>query len=113
MLLDAFRAHDTPPFDILHFHDWHMVEAMHVLRDRNTVLSYHSTGNAQRRNSVAGEVPEISGKRMVCRLHRKSGHNGIKLDKDRVMWLYGVRWKVTVIPGGSTDTHRIRSTRAS
>lgn len=43
MLVDAFRAHDTPPFDILHFHDWHVVEALHVLRDRNTVLSFHST----------------------------------------------------------------------
>ena len=43
MMVERFRQYDSPPFDVLHFHDWHVVEAMHRLKGRNTVFTYHST----------------------------------------------------------------------
>ena len=28
-MVARFKELDTPPFDILHFHDWHVVDALH------------------------------------------------------------------------------------
>jgi glycogen synthase len=42
-LVSLFRENDNPPFDIIHFHDWHVVEALHLLQDRTTIFTYHST----------------------------------------------------------------------
>jgi len=43
LMVERFSQYDSPPFDVLHFHDWHVVEAMHLLKGRNTVFTYHST----------------------------------------------------------------------
>jgi len=112
MLLDAFRVHDTPPFDILHFHDWHMVEAMHILRDRNTILSYHSTEYGRNGGNFGGwwEFQEISGKEWYGGYIAKAVTTVSNSTKTEVMWLYGVpEWKVTVIPNGiDPDAYRIQ-----
>jgi glycogen(starch) synthase len=103
MLVDAFRACDTPPFDILHFHDWHLVEAMHLLRDRNTVLSYHSTEYGRHGGNFGGwwEFQEISGKEWYGGYIAKAVTTVSNSTKTEVMWLYNVPgWKVTVIPNG-------------
>jgi len=112
MLVDAFRAHDTPPFDILHFHDWHLVEALHTLRDRNTVLSFHSTEYGRHGGNFGGwwEFQEISGKEWYGGYIAKAVTTVSNSTKTEVMWLYNVPgWKVTVIPNGiDPDAYRTR-----
>ncbi|MCK8519669.1 glycosyltransferase family 4 protein [Methanoculleus sp. 7T] len=103
MLVDAFRACDAPAFDILHFHDWHPVEAMHALRDRNTVLSFHSTEYGRHGGNFGGwwEFKEISGKEWYGGYIAKAVTTVSNSTKTEVMWLYNVpEWKVTVIPNG-------------
>jgi len=103
MLVDAFRACDTPAFDILHFHDWHLVEALHTLRDRNTVLSYHSTEYGRHGGNFGGwwAFKEISGKEWYGGYIAKTVTTVSNSTKTEVMWLYNVpEWKVTVIPNG-------------
>jgi len=63
-LVQRFYQYDEEPFDILHFHDWHMVQALHELRHRRTVFTYHST-EFGRNGGVHGdwwEYHEICGK---------------------------------------------------
>lgn len=63
-LVERFYQYDEKPFDILHFHDWHVVEALHMLRHRNTVFTYHSTEYG-RNGGIHGdwwEYHEICGK---------------------------------------------------
>ncbi|KUK63183.1 MAG: Glycosyl transferase, group 1 [Methanoculleus marisnigri] len=109
MLVDAFRAHDAPPFDILHFHDWHLVEALHTLRGRNTVLSFHSTEYGRHGGNFGGwwEFQEISGKEWYGGYIAKAVATVSNSTKTEVMWLYNVpEWKVTVIPNGiDPDTY--------
>ncbi|KDE55321.1 glycosyltransferase family 4 protein [Methanoculleus sp. MH98A] len=112
MLVDAFRAHDTPPFDILHFHDWHLVEALHVLRDRNTVLSFHSTEYGRHGGNFGGwwEFQEISGKEWYGGYIAKAVTTVSYSTKTEVMWLYNIpEWKIVVIPNGiDPDAYRTR-----
>ncbi|NLA99762.1 MAG: glycosyltransferase family 4 protein, partial [Methanomicrobiales archaeon] len=112
MLVDAFRAHDTPPFDILHFHDWHVVEALHALRDRNTVLSYHSTEYGRHGGNFGGwwEFQEISGKEWYGGYIAKAVTTVSNSTKTEVMWLYNIPgWKITVIPNGiDPDAYYVR-----
>jgi glycosyltransferase involved in cell wall biosynthesis len=63
-LVQRFSQYDDPPFDLLHFHDWHTVEALHLLKHRKTVFTYHST-EFGRNGGVHGdwwEYHEICGK---------------------------------------------------
>lgn len=63
-LVQRFYQYDREQFDYLHFHDWHVVEALHELRHRSTVFTYHST-EFGRNGGVHGdwwEYHEISGK---------------------------------------------------
>jgi glycosyltransferase involved in cell wall biosynthesis len=62
-MIDRFGEFDTPSFDLLHFHDWHVVEALNRLRERETVFTYHSTefGRSGNRYSERWPFPEISG----------------------------------------------------
>ena len=102
-LVEAFRACDTPAFDILHFHDWHVVEAMHLLRDRNTVFSYHSTEYGRHGGNFGGwwEFKEISAKEWYGGYIAKAVTTVSNSTKTEVMWLYNVPgWKVAVIPNG-------------
>ncbi|MDN7013490.1 glycosyltransferase family 4 protein [Methanoculleus sp. FWC-SCC3] len=112
MLVDSFRAYDAPPFDILHFHDWHLVEALHALRERNTVLSFHSTEYGRHGGNFGGwwEFQEISGKEWYGGYIAKAVTTVSNSTKTEVMWLYNVpEWKVTVIPNGiDPDAYRAR-----
>lgn len=102
-MVGAFRAADDPPFDVLHFHDWHAVEALHQLQDRVTVLSYHSTEYGRNGGNFGDwwEFREISGKEWyggyISTLVMTVSHH----TRTEVMWLYNVpEWKVTVVPNG-------------
>ena len=108
MFTDAFRACDTPAFVILNFHDWHPVEAMHTLRDRNTVLSFHSTEywTAWRKFRRLWEFKEISGKEWYGGYIAKAVTAVLNSTKTEVMWLYNVpEWKVSASRTGSTLSH--------
>lgn len=102
-LLAKFQDLDDPPFDIIHVHDWHCVDALHKLRDRVTVLSYHSTEYG-RNGSAFGdwwEFKEISGKEWYGGCIARRITTVSKHTKTEVMWLYNVpEWKVSVIPNG-------------
>ncbi|NLZ30137.1 MAG: glycosyltransferase family 4 protein [Methanomicrobiales archaeon] len=103
MLTDAFHACDTPAFDILNFHDWHPVEAMHALRDRNTILSFHSTEYGRHGGNFGDwwEFKEISGKEWYGGYIAKAVTAVSNSTKTEVMWLYNVpEWKITVVPNG-------------
>jgi glycosyltransferase involved in cell wall biosynthesis len=58
--------HDHGRFDVIHGHDWHVVDALHDLRDegRGVVLTFHSTEYGRNGGRVGDwwEYREISGK---------------------------------------------------
>lgn len=102
-MVEAFRRVDDPPFDVLHFHDWHPVEALHLLQDRVTVFSYHSTEYGRNGGNFGDwwEFGEISGKEWyagyVSTLVMTVSHHTLT----ELMWLYNVpEWKCTVVPNG-------------
>jgi len=102
-MVDSFRQFDKPRFDVLHFHDWHAVEAMHVLKDRNTVFTYHSTEYGRNGNNFGDwwEFHEISGKEWYAGLIAKKVTTVSNTLKNEVMWLYNIPdWKVSVVPNG-------------
>ncbi|MDN7026228.1 glycosyltransferase family 4 protein [Methanoculleus sp. FWC-SCC1] len=101
--VENFRKHDRPPFDILHFHDWHFVEAMHLLKERNTVFSFHSTEYGRNGSNFGGwwEFGEISGKEWYGAYIAKTITTVSHHTKTELMWLYNVPdGKVTVVPNG-------------
>jgi glycosyltransferase involved in cell wall biosynthesis len=102
-LLKKFNESDTPPFDIIHFHDWHCIDALEELRDRTTVMSYHSTEYG-RNGGNFGDWPEF---RAISAKEWRGGHLAghvitvSKHTKTEVMWLYGIAERnITVIPNG-------------
>ena len=102
-LLKKFNESDTPPFDIIHFHDWHCIDALEELRDRATVMSYHSTEYG-RNGGNFGDWPEF---RAISAKEWRGGHLAghvitvSKHTKTEVMWLYGIPERnITVIPNG-------------
>jgi glycosyltransferase involved in cell wall biosynthesis len=102
-LLKKFNESDTPSFDIIHFHDWHCIDALEELRDRTTVMSYHSTEYG-RNGGNFGDWPEF---RAISAKEWRGGHLAghvvtvSKHTKTEVMWLYGIpERKITVIPNG-------------
>jgi glycosyltransferase involved in cell wall biosynthesis len=98
-----FHELDLPPFDVLHFHDWHVTEALHLLKDRNTVFTYHSTEYG-RNGNVHGswwEYQEISGKEWYAGLIAKQVTTVSNVLRNEVMNLYNVPdWKIQVFPNG-------------
>ncbi len=102
-MVDRFHEFDQPGFDILHFHDWHVTEALHLLKDRNTVFTYHSTEYG-RNGNVHGdwwEYREISGKEWYAGLIAKKVTTVSGILKNEVMSLYHVPdWKINVFPNG-------------
>ena len=107
-LLKKFNESDTPPFDIIHFHDWHCIDALEELRDRTTVMSYHSTEYG-RNGGNFGDWPEF---RAISAKEWRGGHLAghvitvSKHTKTEVMWLYGIPERnITVIPNGIYPEH--------
>jgi len=73
---------------------------MHTLRDRNTVLSFHSTEYGRHGGNFGGwwEFKEISGKEWYGGYIAKAVTTVSNSTKTEVMWLYNVpERKVTVV----------------
>ncbi|MDD1727614.1 MAG: glycosyltransferase family 4 protein [Methanospirillum sp.] len=103
MMADRFHALDTPQFDILHFHDWHVTEALHLLQDRRTVFTYHSTEYGRNGNQHGSwwEYHEISGKEWYAGLIAKQVTTVSGILRNEVKQLYNVPdWKIQVFPNG-------------
>ncbi len=103
-MVENFLIADTPrKFDYLHFHDWHAVQALHILQDRNTILTYHSTEYGRSGNHFGDwwEFKEISGKEWYGGLIAKRVTAVSASMKNEVMQLYNVPgWKCDVVPNG-------------
>lgn len=104
MMVDQFRLYDQPRrFDFLHFHDWHPVQALHYLQDRNTILTFHSTEYGRNGNQFGDwwEFKEISGKEWYGGLIAKRVTAVSASLKRELMALYNVPdEKCEVIPNG-------------
>ncbi|HMK48317.1 MAG TPA: glycosyltransferase family 4 protein [Methanocella sp.] len=103
LMVGRFREYDSPEFDILHFHDWHVIDALHQLKDRNTVFTFHSTeyGRAGNRIGEWWEAREISGKEWYGALIAKQITAVSHTLKNEIMWLYNVPYeKVSVVSNG-------------
>ena len=95
--------HSDKQFDILHFHDWHAVPALHRLQDRDTILTFHSTEYGRNGNQYGSwqEFHEISGKEWYGGLIAKRVTAVSKVMKHEIMQLYNVPdWKCDVVPNG-------------
>jgi len=103
-MVENFRKYDAgKKFDILHFHDWHPVQALHVLRDRNTILTFHSTEYGRSGNHFGDwwEFKEISGKEWYGALIAKRVTAVSESLKKEVMQIYNVpEGKCDVVPNG-------------
>jgi glycosyltransferase involved in cell wall biosynthesis len=103
-MVDQFRkAEKDGKFDFLHFHDWHPVQALHELQDRNTILTYHSTEYGRNGNRTGDwwEYREISGKEWYGGLIAKRVTAVSATLKNEVMALYNIPdEKCEVIPNG-------------
>ena len=99
-----FRQYDQhEKFDILHFHDWHAIQALHQLQDRDTILTFHSTEYGRNGNQYGDwwEYKEISGKEWYGGLIAKKVTAVSTVMKHEVMQLYNVPdWKCDVVPNG-------------
>jgi len=102
-MVERFREFDSPEFDVLHFNDWHVVEALHLLKERNTVFTFHSTEYGRNGNNFGDwwEFKEISGKEWYAGLIAKRVTAVSNTLKNEVMWLYNIpEWKITAVPNG-------------
>ncbi|HON82180.1 MAG TPA: glycosyltransferase family 4 protein [Methanoregulaceae archaeon] len=107
-LLQKFHDADTPPFDIIHFHDWHCSDALERLQDRRTVMSYHSTEYG-RNGGNFGDWPEfqaISAREWRCGHLARHVVTVSRHTETEIMWLYGIpERRITVIPNGIYPEH--------
>lgn len=103
-MVENFDRFDTGrKFDYLHFNDWHPVQALHALQDRNTILTYHSTEYGRSGNQFGDwwEYKEISGKEWYGGLIAKRVTAVSATLKNEVMNLYNVpEWKIDVVQNG-------------
>jgi glycosyltransferase involved in cell wall biosynthesis len=103
MVEDYLREEKKGKFDVLHFHDWHPTEALHLLQDRPTVLTFHSTEYGRNGNVFGDwwEFREISGKEWYAALICKKITTISQSLKNEAMWLYNIpEWKIKVVPNG-------------
>lgn len=102
-MVNRFYAYDHPGFDLLHFHDWHVAEALHLLQNRNTVFTYHSTEYGRNGNHHGDwwEYHEICGKEWYAGFIAKKVTTVSRILRDEVINLYNVpEWKIRVFPNG-------------
>ncbi|NMB79631.1 MAG: glycosyltransferase family 4 protein [Methanomicrobiales archaeon] len=104
IMVDQFRKADRAErFDILHFHDWHPIQALHTLQDRQTILTFHSTEYGRNGNQYGDwwEYREISGKEWYGALIAKRITTVSATLKNEIMQLYNVpEEKCDVVPNG-------------
>jgi len=103
-MVEQFHQSDKQgKFDILHFHDWHPIPALHRLQDRNTILTFHSTEYGRNGNQHGDwwEYREISGKEWYGGLIAKRVTAVSTVMKNEIIQLYNVPdWKCDVVPNG-------------
>ena len=103
-MVEQFRQTDQKKrFDILHFHDWHPIQALHRLQDRETILTFHSTEFGRNGNQYGDwwEYREISGKEWYGGLIAKRVTAVSTVMKNEVMRLYNIPdWKCDMVPNG-------------
>ncbi len=102
--IKRFLEFDDPPFDLLHFHDWHFYQALRQFQDRVTVLTFHSTEYGRNGGSFGGwkEFIEISGIEQSMASLAREIITVSKVMKVELMWLYDVPdWKISIIPNGT------------
>ncbi|MFA4823791.1 MAG: glycosyltransferase family 4 protein [Methanoregula sp.] len=103
-MVEQFHLNDAPRrFDVLHFHDWHTIQALHSLQDRNTILTFHSTEYGRNGNQSGDwwEFKEISAKEWYGGLIAKRVTAVSASLKNEVMGLYTIPdEKCDVIPNG-------------
>jgi glycosyltransferase involved in cell wall biosynthesis len=90
-------------FDLIHGHDWHVVEALHLLRQegRRLVFTYHSTEYGRNGNRFGDwwEFREISGKEWYGGYLADRVTTVSASMKREVCWLYRLpEEKVEVVP---------------
>ena len=90
-------------FDLIHGHDWHVVEALHLLRQegRRLVFTYHSTEYGRNGNRFGDwwEFREISGKEWYGGYLADRVTTVSASMKREVCWLYQLpEEKVEVVP---------------
>ncbi|MFB0559845.1 MAG: glycosyltransferase family 4 protein [Candidatus Lokiarchaeia archaeon] len=103
MVEDYLAEEKNGAFDVLHFHDWHPTEALHLLQNRPTVLTFHSTEYGRNGNQFGDwwEYKEISGKEWYAALICKKITTISQALRKEAMWLYNIpEWKIKVIPNG-------------
>jgi glycosyltransferase involved in cell wall biosynthesis len=107
-MIDRFIEFDTPSFDLLHFHDWHVVDALHRLKERETIFTYHSTEFGRNGNAASSRwpFPEISGiERYGGRIAKRVTAVSSTLRRE-AMTLYEIpEWKIDVVPNGIVPAH--------
>jgi len=103
-MVEQFHRFDRDhKFDYLHFHDWHTIQALHYLKDRNTILTFHSTEYGRNGNQHGDwwEYQMISGREWYGALIAKRVTAVSATMKQEVMMLYNVpEWKCDVVPNG-------------
>jgi glycosyltransferase involved in cell wall biosynthesis len=102
-------------FDILHGHDWHVVNALNRIKTekgRSFVLTFHSTEYG-RNGSAFGdwwEFREISGREWYGGYIADKIITVSNTMKNELMWLYNIPdWKIHVIPNGIRVESYIRN----
>ena len=107
-MIDRFREFDASSFDLLHFHDWHVVDALRRLRERETIFTYHSTEFGRNGNSFSSgwPFPEISGIERYGGLIAKRITAVSSTLRREAMKLYDIPdWKIDVVPNGIVPDH--------
>ncbi|WP_292521127.1 glycosyltransferase family 4 protein [Methanoculleus sp.] len=107
-MIGRFGEFDTPSFDLLHFHDWHVVDALHRLRERETLFTYHSTEFGRSGNSFSSKWPFAE----IARIERYGGSIAKRITavsstlRREAMNLYEIPdWKIDVVPNGIVPGH--------
>jgi glycogen(starch) synthase len=107
-MLDRFDEFDAKPFDLLHFHDWHVVDALRRLRDRETIFTYHSTEFGRNGNTFStgwpfAEISKIEHYGASIAKHITAVSSTLKKE---AMSLYDIPdWKIDVVHNGIVPAH--------
>jgi glycosyltransferase involved in cell wall biosynthesis len=108
---ERFIEYDDPPFDLLHFHDWHFYQTLQSLRGRLCLLTFHSTEYGRNGGNFGGwpEFKEISAIEKSSSEIAREIITVSKVTMIEAMWLYDIpEWKMSVIPNGiDPDLYKI------
>lgn len=106
MINRFYEVEKEGKFDVLHGHDWHVINALNHLKLQNGypfTLTYHSTEWGRNGNAFGDwyEFGEISGREWYGGYAADRITTVSHTMKDELGWLYNIPdWKVDVIPNG-------------